>query len=94
MLVKLVQIGNSMGIRLPKNLIRQFGLDKGPIELIVKKEGIMIKPALTSEVPPREEWDRLFKEALAAGDDPKNDDEEFDDFYDETDENEWTWPEL
>jgi antitoxin component of MazEF toxin-antitoxin module len=32
MYVKLVHIGNSMGVRIPKNLIKQFDLDKGAIE--------------------------------------------------------------
>lgn len=44
MQTRLVSIGNSLGVRLPKSLIKQFDLDKGDIELVVKKEGILIIP--------------------------------------------------
>jgi len=37
--VKLVQIGNSMGLRLPKSLIKRFNLDKGKIELLIENDG-------------------------------------------------------
>ncbi|QEH41691.1 AbrB/MazE/SpoVT family DNA-binding domain-containing protein [Chitinophaga sp. XS-30] len=84
---KLIHIGNSMGIRIPKNLIRQFNLDKGEIELTIEKDGILIKPE--KSVPRREEWDMLFSKAIAAGEKPEND--VFEGLQNSTDKNEWEW---
>lgn len=84
---KLIHIGNSMGVRIPKNLIKQFDLDKGEIELSVEKEGIMIK--LQTSVPPREQWDMLFSKAIAAGEKPERD--VFEGLQNEVDKSEWEW---
>ena len=78
MQAKLIQIGNSLGVRLPKSLIRQFSLDRGNIEILAKDEGILITPVV--EVPPLKEWDRLFKEAKASGFDSDDDLAEFSDW--------------
>ena len=87
MQVKLIRIGNSMGVRIPKNLIKQFNLDKGTIELSAEKDGIMIKPE--KSVPPREEWDMLFSKAIASGEKPEND--VFEGLQNEIDKSEWEW---
>lgn len=87
MRTKLIQIGNSMGIRIPKSLIKQFDLDKGEIELSVEKDGIMIKPQ--TSIPPREQWDMLFSKAISAGEKPEKD--VFEDLQNEADKNEWEW---
>jgi antitoxin MazE len=79
MYVKLVQIGNSMGLRLPKSLIKQYHLDQGDIELKIEDNGIMIVPG-KSKVAPRKDWDRLFNEAKASGFDPDQDATEFADW--------------
>jgi antitoxin MazE len=44
MKARLVQIGNSRGIRLPKPLIEQAGLGED-VELVVRHGGILIEPA-------------------------------------------------
>lgn len=75
MQTRLVAIGNSYGIRLPKTLIKQFDLDKGEVELVVKKEGILITPA--AAVAPLSEWDALFKQAKKKGFNPSNDLDDF-----------------
>jgi antitoxin MazE len=87
MYVKLIQIGNSMGVRIPKNLIKQFELDKGAIELSVEKDGIMIKPE--KSVPPREQWDALFAKAIASGEKPGSN--VFEGLRNEADKSEWEW---
>ena len=79
MTVKLIQIGNSMGLRLPKSMIRQFNLDQGDIELKVEDNGIMILP-VKSRVAPRKDWDKLFKEAIANGFNADEDVKEFSDW--------------
>ncbi len=75
MQTKLVAIGNSYGIRLPKSIIKQFDFDKGVIEIVVKKEGILI--TAVADTPPLQEWDRLFKEAKKKGFNPEKDAQEF-----------------
>ena len=84
---KLIPIGNSMGVRIPKNLIKQFDLDKGAIELSIEKDGIMIKPERS--VPPREQWNMLFAKAIASGEKPEND--VFGGLKNEADKSEWEW---
>ncbi len=87
MYVKLVQIGNSMGLRLPKSLIKQFSLDKGEIELSIETDGIKIKAV--ESVPALETWDLLFKNAIA--DDDTIDKDVFEGLGNEEDKTEWKW---
>jgi antitoxin MazE len=75
MQTRLVQIGNSYGVRLPKSIIKQFDFDKGVIEIVVKEEGILITSV--ADVPHLQEWDRLFKEAKRKGFNPEKDAQEF-----------------
>jgi antitoxin MazE len=78
MKTKLVPIGNSYGIRLPKTLIQQFGLDKNNLEISIKENGIFISPI--SDVPRLDEWDRLFKEAKQTGFNAEEDSKNFSDW--------------
>ncbi len=78
MQTRLIAIGNSYGIRLPKSIIRQFDLDKGELEITIKEDGILISPV--ADVPPLADWDQLFKEAKKKGFDAKNDAEDFADW--------------
>lgn len=43
-MAKLIQIGNSRGIRIPKPLIEQAELEGGEVEFEVVKEGLLLKP--------------------------------------------------
>ena len=43
-MAKLIQIGNSRGIRIPKPLIEQAKLESGEIEFEVVTEGLLLKP--------------------------------------------------
>ncbi len=58
MQTKLIQIGNSFGIRIPKSIIRQFDLDKNNLEIVVKEDGILITPV--SDVPALKDWESFF----------------------------------
>ncbi|HEY4064405.1 MAG TPA: AbrB/MazE/SpoVT family DNA-binding domain-containing protein [Puia sp.] len=78
MQARLVPIGNSYGVRLPKSLIKQFNLDERGIEIQVRKEGILIIPI--ADVPALEEWDKLFKLAKKNGFDPSKDENDFSDW--------------
>jgi antitoxin MazE len=57
---RIIRIGNSQGIRIPKTLLEQSGL--GPeVELEVQGQQIIIRAAR----PPREGWEASFLSAQA-----------------------------
>lgn len=62
--VPIVKIGNSRGIRIPKNLLDRYELGK-TVELELKDDCIVLKP--TSSV--RQDWGAAFKEMAAQEDD-------------------------
>jgi antitoxin MazE len=79
---RLVKIGNSQGIRIPKALIDQLGL--GPeIELVVEQDHLEIHRSAN----PREGWAEQLREMVQAGEDKMLDP------YVPTkfDEEEWEW---
>jgi antitoxin MazE len=61
MTAKLIQIGNSKGVRLPKALIEQAGL-KTEVTIRVEGQSIIIEP---QKKHPRAGWDEAFKKAIA-----------------------------
>ena len=83
MKARLVRVGNSHGVRIPKAVIEQCGF-KDEVELSVKDGALIVVPARGL----REGWDEAFKAMAAAGDDallmP-------DDLGTEWDEREWEW---
>ena len=64
MKTKVVKIGNSRGIRIPKSLIHESGL-KNEVELEVNEGQIIIKPIFRA----RESWDTAFKKMAKKQDD-------------------------
>lgn len=64
MKARIVQIGNSQGIRIPKLLIEQTGL-RGEVEISVQDDSLLIKPAKK----PRDGWAAAFQEMARRGDD-------------------------
>lgn len=68
MLVTLVRIGNSKGVRLPKAVIEQAGL-KDEIDLEVKDGKVILSPARQ----PRAKWAIAAKACHEAGDDALGD---------------------
>ena len=82
MRAKLVQIGNSRGIRLPKHLLERTGIN-GEVELEAEKDSIVIRASTGA----RKGWEKAFQAMAAHGDD---------DFLEgpvssEWDETEWEW---
>ena len=63
MIIDIVQIGNSQGIRIPKNILEECGINE-KIDLEVKNNTITIKP-----VDVRKGWEEAFKEMNVKGDD-------------------------
>ena len=80
--VNIVRIGNSRGIRIPKALLEQCGLE-GELELIPDGDQLILR----SCARPRRGWDKAFKEMAERGDDALLDAETKNDF----DDSEWEW---
>ena len=83
---RLIKIGNSQGVRLPKTWLEASGIT-GPIEILLDKGQIIIRPV--HEQVRREGWSKSFQEMAA-----NNDDQLLDaDIEIETswDEQEWEW---
>ncbi len=61
---KIVKIGNSQGIRIPKPLIAQVGIE-GDVEISVEENRLVISPA----DHPRSGWSEAFQRMAKRGDD-------------------------
>ena len=85
MKTKLIRIGNSRGVRIPKSLIEQSGLSED-IELILKDNEIVLR----STNGPRKNWEQAFRKMAEQGDDQLLD-EDMANVTNEWDESEWTW---
>ena len=84
MSTRIVKIGNSQGVRIPKALLEQANLD-GDVELEVQDERIVIR----SVTNPRRGWEEVVRQMAERGDD---------EFIDPDipgmsswDEDEWDW---
>ncbi len=64
MRTKLVRIGNSRGIRIPKLLLEESGLD-GEVEIVVEGNALLVSPARA----PRAGWGESFDAMARRGDD-------------------------
>lgn len=82
MKTRLVRIGNSKGVRIPKALIDQSGLED-EVEITLKGNSLVIRPASN----PRDGWAEAFEEMARRGDDTLLDDEVANEF----DRTEWQW---
>ncbi|MGH7457258.1 MAG: AbrB/MazE/SpoVT family DNA-binding domain-containing protein [bacterium] len=85
MKTKIIQIGNSQGIRIPKALLEQSGIN-GEVQLEVLRQQIIIRPARRA----RQGWAEAFRLMAARGDDKLLDGEAVlnQSSWDKT---EWTW---
>ena len=64
MKASIIQIGNSLGLRIPKPILKQCGLS-GEVELEVHDNELVIKPT----TQPRKNWEKAFKAMAKNGDD-------------------------
>ncbi len=85
MITKVIKIGNSRGIRIPKSIIEQSGI-KNEVELEINDDKIIIK----SIPETRKNWDLAFSKMRENNDDSLLD-KDF--LRDQSlwDEQEWTW---
>ena len=93
MKTKLIRIGNSRGVRLPKAVIEQAGLRENNIELVVR-DGEIVLSSPSRKKNPRAGWEEQFRKAIAEhGNELTDEDREWLDapLDAEFDEKEWTW---
>lgn len=85
MKTKLIRIGNSQGVRIPKPIIEEIGLSE-EIEMILKDNHIILR----SSEKTRKDWDHAFEKMAEEQDDQLLDKEEVEG-PSQWDEAEWTW---
>ncbi|WP_445665602.1 AbrB/MazE/SpoVT family DNA-binding domain-containing protein [Fodinibius sp. AD559] len=85
MKTKLIRIGNSQGVRIPKPIIKEIGLS-GEIEMILKDNKIILRSAEQT----RKGWDNAFKKMAEENDDQLIDKEGVE-APSQWDKTEWTW---
>lgn len=85
MKTKLIRIGNSQGVRIPKPLIEESGITK-EVEMILRDNEIVLRSAKTI----RKDWEVSFEKMAEHGDDVLLDQKEIEKSSD-WDETEWTW---
>jgi len=83
MRTRIVKIGNSKGIRIPKPLIEEAGL-KDEVDITFRDDALVISPVSH----PRDGWAESFKSMRERGDDVLLDNEYL---TSEWDEFEWEW---
>ena len=85
MKTRIIRIGNSQGIRIPKPLFDVVvGID-GEVELKAEDNRIII----SNTTKPRQGWEEAFQSMAAGGDDKMLDDEAI--HQSSWDEEEWEW---
>ena len=83
MRARVIKIGNSQGLRIPKPILEQTGI-MNDVEIEVEKNQIIIRPIKNV----REGWDAAFKIMGGKGDDEPILDENISHSWDEE---EWQW---
>ncbi|HET9505225.1 MAG TPA: hypothetical protein VFO93_16905 [Hymenobacter sp.] len=81
---RLIRVGNSQGIVLPKKLLQQYHL-AGEVDLRPTPEGLLITPIIQ---PARQGWEAQMQAALAAGQEPEG---ELLEGFTDSSEDEWQW---
>lgn len=81
---KLVRVGNSKGVILPKKALDKLGVDDNEIEVEITHESIVLKPSKRNI---RKGWDKAFKKMHKAGDDKPV----INDFFKDESLNDWKW---
>ena len=83
MQANIIKIGNSKGVIIPKQILKELDAEK--VEIKYKDGGIFISPV---KEKPREGWEETFKKAMI-GTFPEGD--YFEGIENDFDREEWTW---
>ncbi len=86
MKAKIINIGNSKAVRIPKPMLKQAKLGDNVL-LEINSEGILVKPENKKRLA-RSGWDKQMKEAVKKSGKPENLMENISNDFDKT---EWTW---
>jgi antitoxin MazE len=81
---RIVKMGNSKGVRIPKPILEQLGLGE-EVEISVRGDQLVIRPGTR----PRAGWEEQFERMAERGDDRLLDDEAAN--LTEWDEGDWQW---
>lgn len=65
MILQIVKVGNSRGLRLPKSILEEYHIEK-EVDLRSTKEGLLLRPVRNKA---RAGWAKKFREMAARGDD-------------------------
>ena len=84
MKTRIVRIGNSKGVRIPKPLLDQAGLE-GEVDIQARHHSLVIRPVRK----PREDWNKAFREMARQGHDGLIDAPAI--TLSSWDEDEWEW---
>ena len=84
MRARVIKIGNSQGLRIPKPILEQTGI-RDDVEIEFEKNQIIIRPVQKA----RDGWDKAFKMMAEKGDDAIIIDDN--DVSHSWDEEEWQW---
>lgn len=84
MRARIIKIGNSQGLRIPKPILEQTGI-RDDVEIELEKNQIIIRPVQNA----REGWDKAFKMMAENGDDELIFSDK--DISHSWDEEEWQW---
>lgn len=82
MILQVVKVGNSKGLRIPKSILKQCHIEE-EVDVSTTREGLLIKPVKSKA---RAGWSKKFKE-MAANQDDKLLIPEFTNSWD----HEWQW---
>ena len=86
MKVDIIAIGNSKGVRIPKALLEQCGIN-GSVDLTVEDNKLVMRPIRKV----REGWEEAAKRCHENGDDMTEELIEWRSFPNKFDEDEWEW---
>ncbi len=81
---RIVKMGNSKGVRIPKTILEQLGLGE-EVELSVREDQLVIRPSQK----PRADWEEQFEQMAKRGDDRLLDEQAVS--TTEWDADEWEW---
>ena len=83
MKAKIIKIGNSKGIRLPNELIKEYNLEE-EVSIELREDCIVLKPVV---IDPRAGWEEIYKKLDHT---PTQEDKDWMNFEDDIPED-WTW---
>lgn len=84
-MTRLIEIGHSRGIRIPKSVIQQAQLENCELTFHVSPKGLLIKPRPFQK---RQTWIDAFQKALPLASD------EIDNISNQFDDEDWVWEEI